>query len=49
MFPCSGGKESRTHIVGGCELYFKYMEERNALERRETDECDVEKFVALDR
>ena len=42
---CPYGKaiESRTHIVGECEVY---KEERDALEEemREIDECDMEEF-----
>ena len=45
---CSCGKalESRTHLVGECEMY---KEERNLLEEmRKIDECDMEKFGTLD-
>ena len=36
---------SRTHIVGECEIY---KEERDILEMRKIDECDMEKFGTLD-
>ena len=45
---CACGKavESRTHIVGECEVH---TEERDVLEEmRKTDECDMEKFGTLD-
>ena len=45
---CPSGKavESRTHIVGECEVH---TEERDVLEEmRKTDECDMEKFGTLD-
>ena len=47
MCPCGKPIESRSHIVGECEMY---KEERNVLEEetREIDECDMEKFGALD-
>ena len=44
---CPSGKaiESRTHIVGECELY---KEERDvSKEMREIDECDMEEFGTL--
>ena len=34
-------KESRTHIVGECEIY---KEERDVLEMRKIDECNMEKL-----
>ena len=37
----SGTIESRTHIVRECEIY---KEERDALEMRKVDECDMEEF-----
>ena len=37
--------ESRTHIVGECEIY---QEERDALEMRKLDECGMENFGTLD-
>ena len=44
---CPGGKavESRTHIVGECEIY---KEERDVFEMRKIDECGMEKFGTLD-
>ena len=36
---------SRTHIVGECEIY---KEERDVLEMRKIDECDMERFGTLD-
>ena len=45
MCPCGRAAESRTHIVGECEIY---KEERNVLEMRKIDECDMEKFGTLD-
>ena len=44
MCPC-GTIESRTHIVGECEIY---KEERDALEMRKLDECDMEEFGRLE-
>ena len=35
MCPCDETKESRTHIVGECEMY---KEEQGVLEMREIDE-----------
>ena len=43
MCPC--GKESRTHILGTCEMY---KEERDVMEMWKIDECDMNKFSALD-
>ena len=45
MSPCGKAKESRSHIVGGGEMY---NEERDALEIRKVDECDTEKNITLD-
>ena len=47
MCPCGKAVESRTQIVGGCEIY---KEERDVLEEemRKIDECDTEKFGTLD-
>ena len=46
MCPCGKAVESRTHIVGECEMY---KEEPDVLEEmRKMDECDMEKFGALD-
>ena len=47
MCPCGKAIESRTHIVGECEIY---KEERDVLEEemREIDECDMEEFGTLD-
>ena len=39
--PCGKAVESRTHIVGECETY---KEERDGLEMRKMDDCDMEKF-----
>ena len=45
MCPCGKAVESRTHIVGGCEIY---MEDRDVLEEMRTmDECNMEKFGTL--
>ena len=46
MCPCGKAIESRTHLVGECEMY---KEERRVLEQemRETDECDMEEFGTL--
>ena len=42
MCPCGTIKKSRTHIVGGCEIY---KEERDALEEmRKLDVCDMEEW-----
>ena len=48
MCPCGKAIESRTHIVGECEMY---KEERDVLEEetREIDECDMEEFHTLRR
>ena len=47
MCPCGKAIESRTHIVGECEIY---KEERDVLEEemREIDECDLEELDTLD-
>ena len=47
MCPCGTAIESRTYMVGECEVY---KEEQDVLEEelRETDECDLEEFGALD-
>ena len=47
MCPCGKSVESRTHIVGECEIY---KEERDVLEEemRKIDECDTEKFGTRD-
>ena len=45
MCPCGSTIESRTHMVGKCEIY---KEERDALEEmRKLDECDMEEFGTL--
>ena len=46
MCPCGTTIESRTHILGECEIY---KEERNALEEemRKLDVCDMEEFGKL--
>ena len=46
MCPCGKAIESRTHIVGECEMH---KEERHVLEDeiREIHECDMEGFGAL--
>ena len=45
--PCGKATESRTHIVGECEMY---KEERYVFqeEMREIDECYMEEFDPLD-
>ena len=47
MCSCSEAKESRTHMVGECEMH---KEERHVLEEemREVDACDMEEFGTLD-
>ena len=45
MYPCGKAVERRTHIVGGCETY---KVERDVLEMRKVDECEMEKFGAVD-
>ena len=46
MCPCGTTIESRTHIVGECEIY---KEERDALEEmRKLDVCDMEEFGRLE-
>ena len=47
MCPCGTTIESRTHIVGECEIYKK---ERAALEEetRTLDVCDMEEFGRLE-
>ena len=44
MCPCGKVIESRSHIVGECEMH---KEGRDVLEMRKTDECDMEKFGTL--
>ena len=44
MYSCGKAVESRTHLVGECEIYNK---ERDLLEMRKIDECDMEKFGTL--
>ena len=46
MCPCGMTIESRTHVVGECEIY---KEERDALEEemRKFDACDMEEFGRL--
>ena len=48
MCPCGATIESRTRIVGECEIY---KEERDALEEemRKLDVCDMEDFGRLER
>ena len=45
--PCGKAIDSRTHIVGECEMY---KEERDVLEKemRDSGECDTEEFGTLD-
>ena len=45
MCPCGKAKESRTHVMGECEMHKK---ERDVLEMRNVDECHMEKVSALD-
>ena len=47
MCPCGTTIESRTHIVGECEIY---KEERDALEEemRKLDVCGMEEFCKLE-
>ena len=47
MGPCGKAVESRTHIVGKCEIY---KEERDVLQKGMTkiDECDIDKLSTLD-
>ena len=45
MCPCGTTLESRTHIVGRCEIY---KEEWDALEMRKFDVCDMEEFGRLE-
>ena len=44
MCPCGTAIDSRTHIVGECEIY----KERHALEMRKLDECDMEECGRLE-
>ena len=46
MCPCGKAIESKTHIVGECEMH---EEERDVLEEemRKIDECDMEEFGTL--
>ena len=43
MYPCGKPLESRTHILGECEMH---EEERDVLEEetRKSDECDTDEF-----
>ena len=45
MCPCGTTIESRTDIVGECEIC---KEERDALEMRELDVCNMEEFGSLE-
>ena len=45
MCPCGTNIESRTHIVGECEIY---KEERGALDMKKLDVCDMEEFGRLE-
>ena len=46
MCPCGTKIESRTHIVGECEIY---KEEQDALEKmRKLNVCDMEEFGRLE-
>ena len=46
MCPCGTTIESRTHIVGECNIY---KEERDVLEEmRKLDKCDMEEFGRLE-
>ena len=46
MCPCGTTIESRTHIIGKCEIY---KEERDVLkEMRKFDVCDMEEFGRLE-
>ena len=46
MCPCGTTTESRTHLIGECEIY---KEERDALkEMRSLDVCDIEEFARLE-
>ena len=45
MCPCGTTIERRTHVVGECEIY---KEERDALEMRKLDVCDMEGFGRLE-
>ena len=46
MCPCGTPIESRTHVVGKCQIYKK---ERDALEEmKKLDVCDVEAFGRLE-
>ena len=47
MCLCGKAIESRTHVVGECEMY---KEEQDVLEKetREIDECDMDNFSSLD-
>ena len=45
MCPCGTTVESRTHIVGECEIY---KERRDALEMRKFNVCDMEEFDRLE-
>ena len=43
--PCGTTIECRTNIVGTCEIY---KEERDALEMRNSDECDMDEYGRLE-
>ena len=45
MCPCGKAKESRAHIARECEMY---KEERDVVEMRKMDKCNVEIFSTLD-
>ena len=47
LCPCSTPRESRTHILGECEIF---KEEQNVLAGviRKFDECDMEKLCRLE-
>ena len=45
MCPCGKGIEKLSHTVGECEMH---KEERDVLEMRKIDECDMVKFDTLD-
>ena len=45
MYPCGTTIQSRTHIGGACEIC---KQERDALEMRKLDRCDMEEFGRLE-
>ena len=45
MCLCGKAEGSRTHVVEECGMY---KEERDVLEMRTINECDMEKFSTLD-